>query len=194
MTTQAVVTRRGESIQTPPFILAIFNDKRMALLWLPLRVWIGFQWLAAGYEKLTNPAWLESGTALQGFWTAALKNATGPHPSVAYDWYANFLSMLLNSGSYVWFAKVIVFSELLLGIMLIIGAFTGLAALGGAFMNWNFIMAGSAGVNPMFLAIEIGLLLAWKVAGYIGMDYFIFRSGLFPWKGAPVEVEKTIPL
>ena len=188
MITQAVVTRRGESILTPPFILAIFNDKRMALLWLPLRIWIGIQWLVAGYGKLT-PAWLESGTALQGFWLAALKNAAGPHPSVAYDWYVNFLSMLLNSGSYVWFAKIIVFGELLVGIMLILGAFTGLAALGGAFMNWNYIMAGSAGVNPMFLVIEIGLLLAWKVAGYIGVDYFIFRSGLFPWKGAPIEVE-----
>lgn len=72
MTTQAVVTRRGKSILTPPFILAIFNDKRMALLWLPLRVWIGIQWLIAGYGKLT-PAWLESGIALQGFWVAALR-------------------------------------------------------------------------------------------------------------------------
>ena len=186
MTTQAVVTGKGESIQTPPFIETIFGDRRMSIVWLPLRVWIGIQWIIAGSGKL-NPGWLQTGAALQGFWAGALKTATGEHPSIAYGWYVSFLTFLLNSGSYVWFAKLIVFGELSVGVLLILGAFTGLAALGGAFMNWNYIMAGSAGVNPMYLAIEIALLLAWKVAGYIGADYFVFRFGATPWKGAPVE-------
>jgi thiosulfate dehydrogenase [quinone] large subunit len=189
MTTQAVVTRKGETIQTPPFIETIFNDKRMAIIWLPLRVWIGIQWIIAGYEKL-NPAWLQTGAALKGFWTGALANATGPHPAIAYDWYVNFLTALLNSGSYVWFAKLVVFGELTIGVLLTLGAFTGLAAFGGAFMNWNYMMAGSAGVNPMYLAIEIALLLAWKVAGLIGADYFVFKFGATPWKTQAVEVEK----
>ena len=189
MTAQTVVTRKGETIETPNFILNLFNDKRMAILWLPLRVWIGVQWIMAGLGKM-NPAWLETGTALQGFWNGVLKNAAGDHPAVAYSWYVNFIKFLLDSGSYVWFAKLIVFGELAVGILLTVGAFTGLAALGGAFMNWNYIMAGSAGVNPMYLAIEIALLLAWKVAGYIGADFFVFRFGATPWKGAPVEVDK----
>src|SRR5512141_2285057 len=111
MSAQVVVTRKGESIQTPPFIETIFTDKRMSIVWLPLRIWIGLQWIEAGLGKL-NPAWLETGKALQGFWIGALKNASGEHPSVAYGWYVNFLSFLLNSGSYVWFAKLIVFGEL----------------------------------------------------------------------------------
>lgn len=189
MTAQTVITRKGEAILNPPFIQTIFSDKRMAILWLPLRVWIGVQWILAGYGKL-NPAWLETGEALKGFWGGVLKNAAGEHPAVAYSWYVTFIKTLLDSGSYVWFAKFVVFGELAVGIFLIIGAFTGLAALGGAFMNWNYMMAGSAGVNPMYLAIEIALLLAWKVAGYIGADYFVFRFGATPWKGSPEEAQK----
>lgn len=190
MTSHTLVTRKGETIQTPPFIETIFNDRRMSIIWLPLRLWIGIQWIIAGYGKL-NPAWLDTGTALKGFWTNAVANAAGAHPSIAYGWYVDFLSALLNSGSYVWFAKLVVFGELTIGILLILGAFTGLAAFGGAFMNWNYMMAGSAGVNPMYFLIEILLLLAWKVAGTIGADYFIFKFGLTPWKAkTEVEVEK----
>lgn len=188
MTAQAVVTRKGEIIQNPPFIQTLFTDRRMAILWLPLRVWIGIQWIQAGYGKLT-PAWLDTGVALKGFWTGALASAAGEHPAIAYGWYVTFLKTLLDSGAYVWFAKLIVFGELAIGVALTLGAFTGLAAFGGAFMNWNYMMAGSAGVNPMYLAIEIALLLAWKVAGIIGADYFILKFGFTPWKTNPEKVE-----
>ncbi len=190
MNVHTVITRKGESIQTPSFLRAIFSDKRMAILWLPLRIWIGIQWFMAGYEKM-NPAWLETGAAIKGFLGGALKNASGEHPSVAYGWFVSFIQMLLDSGAYVWFAKLVVVGELIIGAMLILGAFTGLAALGGAFMNWNYMMAGSAGVNPMYLLIGVALFLAWKVAGYIGLDYFIFNYGAVPapWKSRPGEVE-----
>ena len=36
----------------------------------------------------------------------------------------------------------------LIGIALILGAFTGVAAFAGGFMNWNFIMAGTGSTNP----------------------------------------------
>ena len=61
----------------------------------------------------------------------------------------------------------------MIGIALILGAFTGIAAFLGGFMNWNFIMAGSASVNGMFFALSVLLVLAWKIAGYLGADYFV---------------------
>jgi thiosulfate dehydrogenase [quinone] large subunit len=76
------------------------------------------------------------------------------------------------------------------GIALILGAFTGIAAFLGAFMNWNFMMAGSASTNPMLFVIAIGLILAWKVAGYIGLDYFLLPWLGTPWKGEPVKAKK----
>ncbi|MFN8464082.1 MAG: hypothetical protein U0X20_00965 [Caldilineaceae bacterium] len=36
----------------------------MSWVWLVLRVWLGYQWLHAGLEKATNPAWTQAGVAL----------------------------------------------------------------------------------------------------------------------------------
>jgi hypothetical protein len=76
------------------------------------------------------------------------------------------------------------YDELLGGVGLILGAFVGLAAFGGALMSWNYIMAGSAGTNGVLFSLPI-LLLAWKIAGYIGLDY-----GLLPLLGAPWKSER----
>jgi thiosulfate dehydrogenase [quinone] large subunit len=34
-------------------------------------------------------------------------------------------------------------------------------------------MAGSASVNGVFFGLAVLLVLAWKIAGYIGVDYFL---------------------
>jgi len=48
-------------------------------------------------------------------------------------------------------------------------------------MNWNYMMAGSASTNPMLFVISVGLILAWKVAGRIGADYFLLPAIGTPW-------------
>jgi thiosulfate dehydrogenase [quinone] large subunit len=70
-------------------------------------------------------------------------------------------------------AKLVSVGETLVGIALILGIFTGFAAFFGGFMNFNYLMAGSVSVNPMFLILSVTLVLAWKVSGYIGVDYFL---------------------
>jgi thiosulfate dehydrogenase [quinone] large subunit len=67
---------------------------------------------------------------------------------------------MLDSGNYVWFAKLVAVGELLVGAALILGIFIWFSALIGGFMNWNFMMAGSASVNPVFLILSILLVLA----------------------------------
>ncbi len=180
-----VTTRKNEEITTAPWLSQLFNNPLAGLLWLPIRVWLGYQWIEASIHKLTSPAWMQTGTALQGFWAKAVAIPAQGTPPIAYPWYRAFLQMLLNTQSYVWFAKLISVGELLIGIALILGIFTGFTAFMGGFMNWNFMMAGSASVNPLFLAISFMLILAWKVAGYFGADYF-----LIPWSGALVGARK----
>ena len=51
---------------------------------------------------------------------------------------------MLNIQAYTWFAKVVTFGELTVGILLILGAFTGIAAFTGGFLNVNFIMSACA--------------------------------------------------
>jgi thiosulfate dehydrogenase [quinone] large subunit len=133
----------------------------------------GWQWMEASLHKLSNPAWMQTGEALKGFWMGAVQVPAEGRPPIAFDWYRGFLQAMLDAQAYTWFAKVIAVSELLIGIALIAGIFVGLTAFFGGFMNWNFIMAGSASVNGVFFGLAVLLVLAWKIAGYIGLDYFI---------------------
>ena len=166
-----VTTRKNEVIRPPKFITNLFNHPLAGLIWLPVRVWLGWQWISASLHKLESPAWMQTGAALKGFWAGAIAiPATGTAP-IHYAWYRAFLQYMLNTNAYIWFAKVISIGELLIGVALILGIFTGFSAFMGGFMNWNFMMAGSTSVNPMFLAISILLVLAWKVAGYFGVDF-----------------------
>ena len=170
----AVTTRKGAVVQEPSTVTTLLNHPLAAWLWLPIRVWLGWQWLTAGWEKVINPAWMGSGAALKGFLAGAANavSASGK-PVIHYGWYADFLKMLVSSGSYVWMAKLVSVGEALVGIALILGMFTGFAAFFGGFMNFNYLMAGAVSVNPVFLILSITLILAWKVSGYIGMDYFL---------------------
>ena len=68
---------------------------------------------------------------------------------------------------------------------MILGIFTGIAAFFGGFMNWNFMMAGSASSNPLLFTIAVGLVLAWKVAGYYGLDRFVLPALGTPWQLGP---------
>jgi thiosulfate dehydrogenase [quinone] large subunit len=169
----SVTTRKGEVVQNPSIVSKLLNHPLAGLIWLPIRVWLGWQWLSAAIHKFESPAWMQTGAALKGFWTNAVAiPATGSAP-IHYAWYRALLQMMLNANAYTWFAKLVPVGEFLVGIALILGIFTGFAAFMGGFMNWNFMMAGSASVNPMFFALSVGLVLAWKVAGYFGADYFL---------------------
>jgi thiosulfate dehydrogenase [quinone] large subunit len=169
----AVTTRKGAVVQEPSIITKLLNHPLAAWLWLPIRVWLGWQWLNAGWEKLNNAAWVQTGVGLKGFLMGATKvGANGASP-IHYAWYANFLKLLVSSGAYVWMAKIVTIGEMLVGIALILGMFTGFAAFFGGFMNFNYLMAGVVSVNPLFLVLAITLILAWKVSGYIGVDYFL---------------------
>ena len=168
-----VLTRKGQTLETPSFINNIFSDKRFSILWLVVRVWLGYQWIEASLHKLSSPDWMVTGNALKGFWTGAIQVPAEGRPPIAYDWYRSFLEVMLNAQAYTWFAKVVAISELLFGIALIAGIFVGATAFFSGFMNWNFIMAGSASVNGVFFALAVLLVLAWKIAGYIGADYFL---------------------
>lgn len=170
-------------VQEPPFSRFLFNDTRMAPIWLLARLYVGWSWLDAGFHKLQDPKWVDSGTALQAFWVSAVKLPPDvARPAITYDWYRSFLQFLLDNQTYTWFAKVIAFGEFLVGAALIIGLFTGFAALVGAFMNMNFMLAGSSSINPVMLVVAILILMAWKVAGIIGVDRVLLPALGTPWR------------
>jgi thiosulfate dehydrogenase [quinone] large subunit len=182
-----IVTRKGTVVRDPGLANFLFNDTRASLLWFALRIWLGYQWIDAALHKITNPAWVQTGEALKGFWTNAVAIPETGRPAIAFDWYRGFIQSLLDAEAYVWFAKLVAYGEFLIGVALIIGLFTGIAALFSGLMNWNFMMAGSASTNPMLFIIAVGLILAWKVAGYIGLDHFLLPALGTPWQGERAE-------
>lgn len=165
-----------------PVARALFGDTRWAWIWLIVRVYLGWTWLSAGIEKLESPAWMAGGTALKSFWTKAVAMPAAPaRPPITYGWYRTFIEALLNGGHYVWFAKFVAVGETLIGVALILGLFTGVAAFFAGFMNWNFLMAGTISTSPILLLLAILLVLAWRVAGWWGLDRWAFRLVGTPW-------------
>ena len=126
--------RNTVTFEDPPFAHALFSSTAWAWLWLIVRVYVGYSWLTSGLGKLSNPAWVQTGVALKGFWERAAAVPDAPaRPLIVFDWYRTFIQFLLDSGSYTWFAKLVTAGEILIGIALILGIFTGIAAFFGGF-------------------------------------------------------------
>lgn len=129
---------------------------------------------------MTGTGWVDGGAALKGFWAGSI--ATTPKPEITFDWYRQFIQFMLDTQSYAWFGKLVATGEVLIGLALLLGAFTGIAAFFGGFMNWNFMMAGTTSVNPVFFTLSVLLILSWKTAGYWGLDRFLLPLLGTPWK------------
>jgi thiosulfate dehydrogenase [quinone] large subunit len=169
-------------IEGPRFVRFLFNNSRAGLFWLPIRLFVGFSWLDAGLHKLTNPAWTQGGTALQGYWERAVAIPDQGSPSISYEWYRSFIQWLLDNDAYTWFSWLIVLGEIAVGLGLLFGALTGIAAFFGALMNMSFMLAGSASTNPVLFTLGVGLMLAWRVAGYYGLDRYLLPALGAPWR------------
>jgi thiosulfate dehydrogenase [quinone] large subunit len=77
---------------------------------------------------------------------------------------------------------VVTLGELAIGVALLVGALTGVAAFFGALMNMSFLLAGSASTNPVLFTLAVGLMLAWRVAGYYGLDRYLLPMLGAPWR------------
>jgi thiosulfate dehydrogenase [quinone] large subunit len=184
MMSQAL-SRRVSEIPEPPLARLLFADTRLAPLWLIIRLYVGYEWLVAGWGKITNPAgvWVgaKAGTAITGFVQGALQKTSGGHPDVT-GWYAGFLQNIVLPNATLW-SYLVAYGEVLVGLGLIVGLFTGIAAFFGGLMNANYLLAGTVSSNPFLFILATWLVLAWRVAGYWGLDRWAL--GLLGVPGAP---------
>ncbi len=169
-------------IPEPKISRFLFADTRFAWFWLIVRVYVGWQWLHAGWEKLGSPAWTgdKAGAALTGFLKGALAKTGGPHPDVS-DWYGYLIeNVALPHTSLI--SHIVVYGEIIIGIALILGIFTGIAAFLGNFMNLNFLFAGTVSINPLLVVLQLFLILAWRIAGWYGLDRHVLPYLGTPWQ------------
>ncbi len=180
-------------VQGPDFANYLFHNSRAGLLWLPIRLFVGFTFLEAGLHKLfpagkaIGAGWLDGGTSLAAYWTNAVAVPEGGKAPITFEWYRDFLNILLNNNAETWFAWLIVFGEIAIGLGLLFGMLTGIAAFFGGLMNMSFLLAGSGSTNPILFTCAVGLILGWRVAGYYGIDRWLLPRLGVPWR-APVEV------
>ncbi len=145
------------------------------MVWLALRLLLGYWWLNAGYQKIWGSEkagfWFGGGAGVKGFATAGLAGSATGKGGASYGWWAAVLhNFVIPNAS--WIAKFIALGEMAIGIMLILGLFTGLFALFGLALNVIYMFTGSAGVNPAYAVLEVPLVMAWRNAGYLGLDHY----------------------
>jgi thiosulfate dehydrogenase (quinone) large subunit len=166
--------------EEPPLSRWLFGSSQAAWIWLVARLWLGYEWLHAGWEKVQSPGWMSGGKALQGFIKGAIASSKDPdHPQVAYGWWVSFLNWVNDNAS--WFAKMVAIGEVAIGICLILGLLTGIMAFFGVVLNLSFMFSGSAGVNPAFIVVGLLLVLAWRNAGWWGLDRWVLPRVGTPW-------------
>jgi thiosulfate dehydrogenase (quinone) large subunit len=189
---------QAETVQVegPAFTRYLFSNTAAGLFWLPIRLFVGFSWLEAGIHKLfpagkaIGAGWLDGGTSLAGYWSKAVTIPDTGSAPIAFDWYRDFLNFLIGIHAETWFGYLIVFGEIAVGLGLLFGILTGIASLFGATMNMSYLLAGSASSNPVLFLASIGLVMAWRVAGYIGLDRYLLPMLGVPWH-AKVETAPT---
>lgn len=160
----------------------LLGNTYLAIFWMPIRFFVGLEWIQAGEHKLRDDAWVGGGSALQGFWERAVAVPEPPgRAAITYSWYRDVLQYMLDNEWYTWFAKVVAIGEFMIGLGLIVGALVGIAAFFGTMLNFSFMLAGTTNSNPVLFGLTVFLVLAWKVAGYVGLDRILLPVLGAPW-------------
>ncbi len=167
------------------------NKRVMGFVWLAVRLWLGYQWVTAGFEKVFGAgrsAWVgeKAGVAVTGFLKGAVaKAAEGDHPEV-HGWYASFATHVAIPNATV-FSHLVAYGELLVGIALLLGVVTQFALVMGILMNYSYVAAGSSSSNPEMIIVALVLLLgARELVSYYGVDRW-----LMPWLKAKLGLGRT---
>ena len=147
--TDAVAVLGDPSERTNPRVWEWLKESKiMAVGWLALRVWLGVMWIQAGWAKLwgaENAAFLHhNGAGVAGFAT---------HAKPAYTWWGSFLHSFVvpNSG---WIGVLVAVSELVIGVALVAGLFTRIAALGSLALLFTYVMSGTASVCAFYALVR----------------------------------------
>lgn len=205
---KSITPKSATQVPEPPIARFLFADSRMAWFWLIVRVYVAYEWFTAGWEKLTGTSinitsfgqktgtpWVfnnSAGAAMKGFAQGAVAQATGAHPAVQ-GWYASFLKTFVIPNAAFW-SYLVTFGELAVGLGLLVGCLTGIAAFFGLVMNFNYLLAGAVSTNPILGFLAVLLILAWRIAGYYGVDRYLLPMLGTPWTGSLAKQPKEAPV
>lgn len=148
------------------------TSKTASFVLLVLRVWLGWQWLKDGFEKVFGAKPFDASGYLKGVIANPVK---GPDHNVLYGPYNAFIQHIALPGS-GFFSFLVKWGELLCGLGLLLGTLTTAAVFFALLMNFMYLFAGTVSSNPLYILIGGIILFAGFNAGKWGGDYW-----LIPW-------------
>lgn len=156
-----------------------------SVLLLVLRLYLGWQWLTAGWHKVVD------GFDASGFLKGAVAKATGENPTVA-SWWGSFLEHIALPNSDL-FSFLVAWGELLVGLGLILGCLTTAAVFFGMVMNFAFLFSGTVSSNALMVLISIFIIVAGFNAGKLGLDYYVIPALRKWWSNFRKKNEVVLP-
>lgn len=183
-----------------------FKSSYWSILWTIIRIYLGYEWITAGWGKVFDPSKspgfiggidaktgtvVQAGSSIKGFLQGAVKQShfggnTNPYANVQ-DWYAWIAQHIFIPLSPV-LGYLVAFGEISVGIGLILGIFTTIALYAGAMMNLMYLLSGALSTNPQLYSLEIILLAVGASAYSIGLDRWII-----PWCKEKLGMKNTPP-
>ena len=179
-----------EQFTEPRWARFLFASQAAAWLWVVVRLYMASVFLPAGWHKITEGGWMGGdGTPIMGMVSGAIANEGTP------GWYVWFLENVVQPNASL-FATLVALGEFAVGLGLLVGLLTGIAAFFAVFLSGNFVLAGSLGSNPALIILGLFLVVAWRNAGWIGLDrWFIPLTHRTFWAGSesapPAETPAT---
>lgn len=147
------------------FVNFLRNNKIVAGVLAIIRVYLGYAWLTAGWDKAMG------GFDASGFIQGAIANSGGENPTVQAWWGVFLEKVALPFGGT--FSFVVAWGEVLVGIALILGVFTSFSALMGIIMNFAFLFSGTVSTNAQMVVLTVFVLVAGFNAGRYGLDRWV---------------------
>jgi thiosulfate dehydrogenase [quinone] large subunit len=89
----------------------------------------------------------------------------------------------LDGSNAAWVAQPAAIGLTLAGIALILGAFVGVAAFAGGLLWSGLGTPGPLSFDPVLFAAAVWLVIAWKTAGWVGLDRWLLPLLGMPWRG-----------
>lgn len=148
-----------------------FRSTLTSPVWLVLRLYLASVWLRFGMGKIRG-GWLD-GDGLQGLLGAVAAGQT-PAP---FPFYARVAELLVATGMDRVLSVGIPLVEVGVGLAFLTGVLLVPAAIGATLLNVNLVLSGVATLrfDGRIIALQVLLLLAWRVAGYLGLGTLLRR-------------------
>ena len=142
------------------------ENRYVSWLLTVFRVYLGWQWLKAGWGKIASGHFDAS-----GFLNEAVNKGTGEHPMVQ-PWWGNFLQDVALPHVEI-FNVLVPWGKILSGYSINIWNPYELSVLMGMTMNFAYLFSGTTSTNPQMVLIGMFILVAGINAGKIGLDRWI---------------------